>query len=176
MTPSGLTPEALTICFVVTLESVSMAIGPAFNLMAASLSSRSLTLVAHSAGTASLSKPASIMCVDSLRTTTSTSLRGVASRTAITAAASGISPPSTGQVRSGFAAVKRAPRRSACQHKAGLRQLLEKGHLVNGKYSRVRRILCKARGKDLRRGSLGDIAWHLFHRIQPQLADHEGQS
>ena len=78
-----------------------------------SVSMRSPTITASAADTPSDASATSRMIGDGLPTTASTFLSVTASTAAIMPAQSGISPPSTGHVRSGFVAMSRAPRLTA---------------------------------------------------------------
>ena len=75
---------------------------------------RSPTMTVSAAGTPSLASATSRMIGDGLPTITSTVVPVTASTAAVMPAQSGISPPSTGQVRSGLVAMSRAPCRTAC--------------------------------------------------------------
>ena len=79
-----------------------------------SVSIRSPTITDSAAETPRAASATSRMIGDGLPTTASTFMPVTASTAAVMPAQSGISPPSTGQVRSGFVATRRAPPLAAC--------------------------------------------------------------
>src|SRR5215470_8224496 len=97
----------------VTPESTRMVASPSCLPMAMSVSTRSPTITDSWATQPSARRATSRMMGEGLPTMVSTLVSVTASTAAIMPAQSGISPPSTGHVRSGLVAMRRAPPRTA---------------------------------------------------------------